>query len=915
MDRRGVVRTDMSGVKLRLAIACVAVLGALAVSAGLAQAHIAHEKIGEFSSVGGTPTGVAIDNTTQDIYVGSNASNAVFKFNPAGEPIDGAGNPTTSPLVTEVFAHLDIAVDNASDPSAHDLYVPDGANHLVKKFKSNGEFICKLNENEPACPGASLAPFSGNEGPEAVAVDPATGYVYVSDKGNNVVDVFSPGGEYVTKIVASNSHPLQSPRDLKVDSSGNVFVATEGTGVPFAVVKFAPSSEPATGTTTWTETVFNETESATAIAIDAANNIYIALASGLITEYNPAGVALSSFSGEGVGFGLAVNNTTGNVYYARLGEGVAIFNTYLSATVATGLASEVKLTSAKVEGTVNPEGLTIAKCFFEYGASQTTPCNLSGAEIGTGNAPVPVTAALAGLEPGTRYPYKLVVEVEGHEDKGAEAEFTTPSLATVTTEAATNVLPESATLNGKVTPLVSGEVEYYIEYGKEEPYAKTPVHKQPAVEGEAIKVEEAVSGLAPAVEPTAYHYRLVAIIEGHTLNGELLTFETPAVTTVATEAATSVASETATLNAQVNVLAGTANYYFEYGQEPPYIKTEEKPLTLGEHKVAASITGLAPGKPYFFRVVAIPSAPNTLIFGGLSGFTTKFGLPVVSGETASHEERHSARLEGAVNPKNGETTYYFEYVTAQEYATAKTYEETGGPYGRKSTPPGTISAEAAGTSPVAVGPVLLSELDPGTEYHYRLVAIGPGGTTYGTDGTFKTKNPLLPSAIPPPNEAKEVEVTSPTSATLNFQFTLNGLAATYTLEMGSEVDAAGRPIYSTPTFGAVPEDGALSFSLTNLLPSSVYHVRVVLRNADGSFTGEDHTFVTPGFPAVILTPPPIQIVPTPPIPPEPRPGCTSLSCQYHHAVALCKKKPKKKRAACVRRAKERFGLVRKKGKK
>jgi len=368
----------------------------------MAQAHVEHEKIGELTNVGGGPTGVAIDNTTEDIYVASNASSAVFKFNPAGEGINGAGEPSAAPLVTEVFNHLDIAVDNASDPSAHDLYVPDGTNHVVKKFKSTGEFICKLNESEPACPGASPAPFSGSEGPEAVAVDPTTGYVYVSDKGNNVIDVFSPSGAYVTQIAASNSQPLQNPRDLKVDSSGDVFVATQGAGVPFAVAKFKPSSEPATGTTTWEETIFNATENATAIAIDSADNVYIALESGNITEYSPAREVLGSFEGGGLGFGLAVNNTTKHVYYSLLGAGVAIFRTFNTPTVTTGASSGVTHTKAKVEGTVNPEGLTITNCFFTYGAL-TKPCNLSGAEIGTGNTPVTVSTELEGLEPGNSW--------------------------------------------------------------------------------------------------------------------------------------------------------------------------------------------------------------------------------------------------------------------------------------------------------------------------------------------------------------------------------------------------------------------------------------------------------------------------------------------------------------------------------
>jgi DNA-binding beta-propeller fold protein YncE len=865
-----------------------------------AQAHIAHEKISEFSSVGGTPTGVVIDQSNQDIYVGSNAASAVFKFNPKGEPINGGGEPSQSPLVSEVGGHLNIAVDNSGGVSAHDLYVPDGGGHAVKKYQANGEFVCTLNRSEPACKGQSPVAFGEGEDPEAVAVDPSTGVVYVSDKTNNVIDVFSPTGEYLTQITAASGQPLQNPRDLKVDSSGDVFVASEGAGVPFAVMKFKPSSEPATSSTTWGESVFNASESATAIAIDAANNVYIGLGSGSVTKYDPAGAVLSSFEGGGLAFGIAVNDTTGNIYLGLLGGGVAVFNTFNAATVTTGAASEVKHTSAKVEGTVNPEGLTVTNCFFSYGA-KTTPCNLSGAEIGTGNAPVSVSAELTGLEPGAKYPFQLVVEVEGHEDKGAQAEFEAVPVATVTTEAATNVLPESVTLNGTLTPLVSGEVEYFIEYGTEEPFSTTAVHKQPGVEGEPIKAQEAVTGLTPAVTATTYKDRLVAVVEGHTVKGELQSFETPPVATATSEPASTIGSAAATVNAKVNVLAGSAGYYFEYfqieGEEPA--KTPEQSLGLGEHSVAAELTGLIPNVAYHFRVVVTPSNPKTPIQGALLEFRTSVAAAAITGEAASGVQRHSAVLGGDVNPGHGETTYYFEYATAHALGETGAYSAV--------TSAATITAEAAGVIPIPTGPVALAELAPGTVYHYRLTATNAAGTTHGPDMTFNTLAPIIPSV-----SGESAQVTSPSTATVSGVLNTQGLAGTYALEIGPDT-SYGTPLYGPIRGGEGPTSPA--FALTGLLPGTTYHYRLTATDEDGTVHGADHSFTTPGFPSSITEPPAPVIIPfTAPVEHPSGGGPVkppTRAQQLAKALKACAKKPKRQRAACIKQAHRRYGPVKK----
>ena len=63
--------------------------------------------------------------------------------------------------------------------------------------------------------------------------------------------------------------------------------------------------------------------------------------------------------------------------------------------------------SAELRASVNPEGLQVTHCVFEYGTSReygaSTRCAQSKAAIGEGKEPVLVTAQLAGLAPDTTY--------------------------------------------------------------------------------------------------------------------------------------------------------------------------------------------------------------------------------------------------------------------------------------------------------------------------------------------------------------------------------------------------------------------------------------------------------------------------------------------------------------------------------
>jgi len=113
--------------------------------------------------------------------------------------------------------------------------------------------------------------------------------------------------------------------------------------------------------------------------------------------------------------------------------------------------------------------------------------------------------------------------------------------------------------------------------------------------------------------------------------------------------------------------------------------------------------------------------------------------PVATTGGASEIKPFSARLEGEVNPEgHAVSTCRFEYGTTTEYG---------------STSPCKPPSLGSGTSPVAVS-APTSLIQPGTVYHYRLVAANPGGSSEGEDQTFTTA-PAPPDECP--NAARRAE--------------------------------------------------------------------------------------------------------------------------------------------------------------
>jgi sugar lactone lactonase YvrE len=138
-----------------------------------------------------------------------------------------------------------LAVDNDGN-----LYVADSGNHRVQKFDPEGKFIAQVGS-----PGDGEGEF--NE-PWGVAVD-SQGNLYVADTWNNRIQKFdrdlnflAQWGKPASDLINPKAYDFWGPRDVAVDSEGNVWVADTGTN---RIIKFAsdgtflaslgkPGSEP-----------------------------------------------------------------------------------------------------------------------------------------------------------------------------------------------------------------------------------------------------------------------------------------------------------------------------------------------------------------------------------------------------------------------------------------------------------------------------------------------------------------------------------------------------------------------------------------------------------------------------------------------------------------------------------------------
>ena len=199
--------------------------------------------------------------------------------------------------------------------------------------------------------------------------------------------------------------------------------------------------------------------------------------------------------------------------------------------------------------------------------------------------------------------------------------------------------------------------------------------------------------------------------------------------------------------------------------------------------------------------------------------------PIVVTKAASSLTPTAATLNATINPSGLATTYHFDWGTTMSYGNVTS----------------TVSAGSGSlVSNISAG---LTGLTPGTTYHFRIEGTNSDGTTYGNDLTFQ----VLGNAVVLTTAATSIANTSATSGgnvTSDGTFTVTARGVCW----ATSINPIATGSHTTDGSGT----GVFTSSITGLTTNLTYHVRAYATNANGTFYGDDLTFI-PGAAIVTTT--------------------------------------------------------------
>jgi hypothetical protein len=383
------------------------------------------------------------------------------------------------------------------------------------------------------------------------------------------------------------------------------------------------------------------------------------------------------------------------------------------------------------------------------------------------------------------------------------------------------------------------------------------------------------------------------------------------------------------LNGEVNPEeVSNTEVFFEWGRSPALgTRTPRQVLctavcgnALGS--VNATVEGVRPNESsFFYRVAGYDQnvlSPERALFSEPGSFTT----PLVAawiGETHSQfVKASSVVLLGELNPENAPTRYAYQYATGraceeaeQELEHAVQLNECLG------------VAESLTRESVAYGKIHttaeLPALQPATAYRYRMVATSHNTAKTETRESQGPEAQLTTApAAQPQAQTGRVSAVGTTSATISGSVNPDGQPATYCFELG--VYAGSQTQYGALTSGTVPVNTTPigeAFGVSGLQPGTTYAYRIKISTPGfGEAYGSPVLFTTEGLPTVLAVPAPLGVLAMPEgvtFPQESPVGVVTpkkltRAQQLARALKACKKKRgSKQRASCERSARKKYG--------
>jgi hypothetical protein len=324
---------------------------------------------------------------------------------------------------------------------------------------------------------------------------------------------------------------------------------------------------------------------------------------------------------------LAVPTAAGGV--TATGTDSFFTTTYAPASqVSTNSASNVAATSATFNGVLTSMGSSKnVYVWFEYGLDTT---------FGTTTPQQPqsypgnFSAVVNGLAAGRTYYYRAAAFANGNNIYGSSSVFRTGSASpvSISTSSASSISTTAATFNAYVNSIGTlPSVQIWFKWGNT-PDSGSITAYQTVSSVQAISAQ--VTGLTAG---TQYYFQAVAQApDGAKVYGVQQVFTTVGNSNIAvsTAPATSISGSTAVLNGMLGSLGNTsrAEVWFEYGTTADFGNSTEQQTMSYPGQFSAAITGLAPGRTYYYRTVALnPTAGGRSVHSPASSFVTSGSGP------------------------------------------------------------------------------------------------------------------------------------------------------------------------------------------------------------------------------------------------------------------------------------------------
>lgn len=488
---------------------------------------VAHAAIASFGPDGtsatlftGTSLPIAFDQADRRLYVLDPGIPGIYGFD-ASAPPSFPGMGGFSPLaVPEPGIRAGLAVDNTALSSAGNLYLSSRSTDLVYGFDSAGAALGGAFPIDPTTnPGAPSGSPKNNFGD---AVDSAGNLWVVNFATQNILE-YSSAGVFQTSVSTSAQG---SPEQIAFDSNDDLYVAL-----------FNGPTWKYTAASGYTASTEIDSGVGSAIAVDpSTDHLYVAHANE-VSEYDSAGNLLSEFATgiSGAQFrSVAVDATNHDVYVSDQGNHkIRVFGPGVTQvpppTITPQDPSAITAVSAVLHAAVDPEGIAVTDCHFDYGATTsyglTAPCV---PPPGSGSGDVAVSGALSGLEPGATYHFRIVAS---NANPGGAATGPDQTLTTVGPQVHGAGASQITTTEARLSALVDPEgkpTSYHFDYGTTASYgSSTPESASVGSDSSDHAAVKTIGGLLPG---TTYHFRVVATnADGvdHGADTILTTYPTP----------------------------------------------------------------------------------------------------------------------------------------------------------------------------------------------------------------------------------------------------------------------------------------------------------------------------------------------------------------------------------------------------